>query len=300
MKSWQAELWLLLMTLGWGATFLFTKLGLNDCPPSLYIILRFSIALVLCLAFFGKHLRSVDKKTALQAMILGWFFITGFELQTYGLAYTSISKSAFITGFTVLITPFVFFLVERKRVSNWQKAGVAIASVGLWVFTKPDIDNVNLGDILTLLSTTFWALYITYMDIFTRDKRGIAQNMQMVSFQFIGALPVAILFFLIFEFNGTLALAFNENLITSLLFNGIAASFVITIVHTSVQKYSTPVKAALIFSLEPIFAYVFAFFAAGEVLSNREAAGAAIMMLGVLSAELGPFLIKEKSNQAIS
>jgi drug/metabolite transporter (DMT)-like permease len=278
------------MTFVWGATFLFTKFGLDDCSPSLYIIFRFSIALSLSLIFFGKHLKTIKKKTALQAIILGWFFIAGFELQTYGLVYTTISKSAFITGITVLITPFVYFFSERKKISPWQKLGVAIATAGLWMFTRPDFDNVNLGDIMTLLSTIFWALYITFMDVFTRDKRGTAETMQMVMFQFIGALPIAAVCFLLLETQSGIHLNFSNNLLVSLLFNGIAASFVLTIVHTSVQKFSTPVKASLIFSLEPIIACFIAFIAAGEVLSAIEFWGAVVMMLGVLSAEIGPYL----------
>jgi len=293
LKSWQAELFLLFMTFIWGGTFLFTKLGIKDCPPSLYIIFRFSIALIISFSIFGKYLFRIKKEQLLHGLVLGLLFGSGFILQTYGLKFTTITKSAFITGIAVVMTPFAYWFVERKRIRIWSKIGVFIAAIGLWIFTNPKFDNINLGDVLTLLSTAFWAFYITYMDVFTRFVFKFEQTAQLVIMQYIAATPIAVLTFFAFDIN-EIQVYFSKNLIISLIYNGIFASFFLTWIHTSVQKFTTPVKAALIFSLEPIVASLVAYYAQNELMGFLGIIGAIILMLGVVVSEFGEYIVKSK------
>ncbi len=286
MKQWKAESYLLLVTLIWGGTFTFTKIGLDYCPPFLYISIRFAIALAISYLFFGKHIRKIDKATFIHGTVLGLLFGTGFIFQTYGLKLTTVSKSAFITGVTVAIAPFVFWLVERRKIQVWPKVGVMIATIGLWIFTNPDFDNVNTGDVVTLISTVFWAFYITYMDVFTRGKKGFAHTIQLVFIQFAASLFVSLIAFAVFE-SASFAIDLSPTLIISFAYNGIIASFFLTLIHTAVQRYSTPVKAAIIFSLEPVFASIIAVAFIHEILNGRELAGAGILLLGVVTSEAG-------------
>ncbi len=289
MKQWKAELALLLVTFLWGGTFLFTKLGLDDCTPSTFILIRFMIALSLSMIFFGRKLKGINRETLIQGIILGLLFGGGFVLQTYGLKFTSVSKTAFITGMTVPITPFVFKLIQKTKIQLWSKIGVVVATIGLYVFTKPDFDNINLGDFLTLLSTFFWAFYITFMDKFTKGSSDNNKTHQLVILQFVAAMLPAALTLLFLELQD-FRFNLSVNLISALAFNGILASFLVTIIHTSVQRYTTPVKAALIFSLEPIVANGFAIIFINEILSGREYSGAAILFSGLLISELGPMI----------
>lgn len=291
MKPWKAELSLLGVTFLWGGTFLFTKLGLDDCTPSTFIILRFIIALTLSLAFFGSKIKGISKETIHQGIILGLLFGAGFVLQTYGLKFTSVSKSAFITGMTVPITPFVFKLVQKTNINFWSKVGVVVATIGLYVFTKPDFDNINPGDVLTLLSTVFWAFYITYMDKFTKGSAVKNKTQQLVILQFVAALVPSIITLLFLELDN-FKIILSTNLISALAFNGILASFLVTIIHTSVQRYTNPVKAALIFSLEPIIANALAVIVISEILNLREYLGATLLFSGLLVSEIGPYLQK--------
>lgn len=292
---WRAELMLLLMTLIWGATFMFTKIGLESSPPFFYLILRFSVALTMMLLFFHKHLKNISRTTWKHGAILGGLFGSGFVLQTYGLEFTEITNSAFITGLTVVLTPFAFKLISKNKINFWPKIGVITAFIGLYIFTNPDINSINIGDILTLISTSFWAIYITFMDKFTKGDDSKQRTMQLVTLQFLFVLPIPLLGFLFFELPD-FYVSFNSDLITSVLFNGVLASFVLTIIHTTYQRYTTPVKAALIFSLEPIFASFFALMFMSEILSSMELIGAAILMFGVLISELGGFISKRMNS----
>jgi len=178
----------------------------------------------------------------------------------------------------------------------WSKIGVIIAFIGLWLFTNPMIDKINLGDILTLFSTIFWALYIVFMDKFTKGREDFTETVQLVTLQFIGTLAVAFFSHLIFE-NSDFKVDFTLNLGISLAYNAILASFVLTFIHTGFQRYTTPVKAALIFSLEPVVASIVAVLALNEILNGREYIGAAILFLGVMTSELGDFIYKLITNR---
>lgn len=291
MKRWQAESLLFFITLIWGGTFSFTKLGLDYCPPSLFILFRFTIALAISLIFFGKYLPGIDKKTFLHGSVLGIFFGIGFLLQTYGLKFTSITNSAFITGMSVPLTPFVYWIIERKAINLWQKAGVVASVVGFWIFANPDINNINIGDLFTLLSTFFWALYISYMDIFTRDRTEFRDTARLVILQLVTVTPIAAGFYFVYEYSST-SLVINEGLIAALAYNGIIASFLLTFIHTSVQRFTTPVKAALIFSLEPVIAGIIAFIAFNEIISERGFIGGAIILTGVFISQSGSVIDK--------
>jgi drug/metabolite transporter (DMT)-like permease len=276
------------MTFIWGGTFLFTKIGLQLTSPALYVILRYTIALLICLIFFGKNLRGLSRHVIISGFVLGLFFSGGFLLQTIGLKYTTVSKSAFITGVSVVLTPIAYWMVERRKIGFWQIAGVFIVSIGLWLFTNPEFNNINLGDALTLLSTILWALYITYMNVFTKGRTSFIETSQLVMMQFIAALPVVIIYFLLFESSHAFLIV-NNALLISLAYNGILASFFLTLLHTSVQRYTTPVKAALIFSLEPIIASLLAFIFMREILDSIELLGAAILIIGIIISETGDY-----------
>ncbi len=235
----------------------------------------------------------MSRRTVRNGLILGVFFGVGFLLQTYGLKFTIVAKSAFITGITVPITPIVYFLILRKPIGKYSLIGVLVATIGLWKFTNPDFNNINIGDALTLMSTIFWALYITYMDVFTRGSENKDESAQLVVLQFLAATPIAVLFFFILDYSDFF-FVWNTKLLISLLYNSIMASFFVTFIHTSIQRYTTPVKAALIFSLEPIVASTVAIIVFGEWLSPSETIGGAILLSAVLISEIGGYWEKRK------
>jgi len=291
MKTWKAELLLLVITIVWGATFSFTKIGLQFASPFQFTTLRFAIALILSLILWWKSFIKISKTHFINGSILGLFYAGGFILQTLGLQFTSVTKSAFITGLSVALTPFAYKLIEKKKISIYQWLGVFIVVIGLYFFTNPEINNFNIGDLLTLFSTFFWAFYLVYMNKFTEKVVNFFETSQLVVSQFLIVFIFSFLGATIFEKHNTLH--FNNQLILALLYNGIVASVILTSIHTSVQKYTTPVKAGLIFSLEPIFASIFALFIFNEILKAIEYLGAFLILLGVATSEFGGFISNE-------
>ncbi|MCX7879713.1 MAG: DMT family transporter [Ignavibacteria bacterium] len=292
MKSWKAELLLLVITIIWGGTFAFTKIGLEYATPFLLISLRFFVALLTCLILWNKIFFNITPKILSNGLILGIFYAGGFALQTLGLNYTTVTKSAFISGLFVILTPFAYKLIDKNKISIYQWVGVLIVLVGLWLFTNPGINNVNIGDVLTLLSTFFWAFYIVYINKFTKDVEKFSETIQLVIAQFLVVWIIGLIGFLAFELK-SFKFSPNTNLLIVLLYNGIIASVLLTAIHTGVQKYSTPVKAALIFSLEPVFASIFAIIIFQEYLKLIEYLGALFILFGVVFSEIGDYFLSK-------
>lgn len=288
MKTRQAEGLLLLVTLIWGGTFLFTKVGLDDCDFSLYLTLRFTVALVPALVLFGGKLRYATKKMIRNGAVLGFFFGAGFVLQTLGLKYTEVSNSAFITGLTTPITPFIAYLLIRSKIKAASIVGVAVAFIGLTVFTNPFAGDFNNGDFLTFLSAFCWAFYIVYMDIFTKSSDGNETRIYLVM-QLATSFVMCLATFLIFDARD-FVLVPTRSLLVSLLFNGLLASLAVTFIQTFSQRYTTPVKAVLIFTLEPVFATLFSVIFRNETLGLLKIIGGLFMLSGILISEVGPYL----------
>lgn len=286
------------ITLIWGFTFVFTKIGLESTTGSFLVLLRFFIGMMFLILFFGRHILPIDKSTLQKGLVLGLLYGGGFVLQTYGLQFTTVPKSAFITGMAVPMVPFVFWFIERKRIQFFSILGVIVATLGLWLFSRPDFANLNLGDILTLFSTLFWAFYVTLMDLYTKDRTDFPYTVKLVFLQFLFICLVSTMTFFIFDFK-SFFLKFDSNLISAIAYNGIIASFLVTFIHTGYQKFTTPVKAALIFSLEPVVASVVSIFVFSITFQSVEILGAAIMICGVLISELGPVLFKFKKTEII-
>ncbi len=295
MKPYKAELLLLVITIVWGATFSFTKIGLEFSSPMQFSFFRFSIALFLTILIWWKNFFSISKKTLIDGIILGFFYSGGFILQIIGLNYTTVTKSAFITGLAVAFTPLVYKLVENKRISIFQWLGVGVVLLGLWFFTNPRMNNINIGDVLTLFSSFFWAFYIVYMNKFTADIIEFKFTIQLVIAQFIVVFLFSLIGMLFFESNAKIEI--NPKLISALIYNGIIATIILTTIHTSVQKYTTPVKAALIFSLEPVFASIFAFIIFKEIFSTIEYLGAILILIGVSISEFGSLILKRNFDE---
>lgn len=286
MKSFNAELLLALITVIWGTTFSFTKIGLSYSTPFVYSLLRFSIALAITLIIWHKNIFRISKPFFVNGMILGVFYAGGFALQTIGLNYTTITKSAFITGLSVAFTPIVYRMINGRKIPLNQKLGIIVATIGLWLFTKPDFENINIGDALTLVSAFFWAFYLVFINKYTEHVEKFENTIQLVFCQFLMVTVISVLGLVTSEIYYS-KIELHNLLVVSLLFNGIIASVVLTTIHTHIQKFTTPVKAALIFSFEPVFAAAFAMFIFNEVLAIDEYIGALVLFIGILISELG-------------
>jgi len=287
----KAEIYLLCITLIWGSTFVATKVVLLYCSPFLYVLIRFSLATVIFGALFFSKIRLLKKESFLRGAILGFLLFVGFALQTVGLQYTTASKSAFITGLLVVMTPLCQIAIERRAPRLGNILGVVLVTIGLYALTSPQGSEFNIGDALTIGCALCFAFYIVYVDVFTKDH-DVAQ-LTFVQF-FIAAVGGGLSALV-----GTSAhLDLNATFLWTIAYLTIVATVVALFVQTKYQKDTTPTRAAIIFSVEPVIASVFAYVLLGEVVGWFGVLGGGLIISGLLVSEFSDYLFPPTSQES--
>jgi drug/metabolite transporter (DMT)-like permease len=279
-KSIQADLALLAITVIWGSTFTIVKKSLVQATPILFIALRFWLATAITIAFIPGALRGMSKKTLRHGLILATVLLAGFIFQTLGLRNTPPSRSAFITSLSVIFVPILGYSLYGRKPRMNTLAGIILASVGLGLLTLRATElKFRQGDVLTLICAVVFALHILLL------SRYLSQSdyRQLVILQFAGSavlctllIPMLEIPFLVWDFTFAVFLGITGVLATALCFY----------VQNRAQQYTSANRAALIFGLEPFFAVLFAYLLLGEALTAREWLGGALVMAGIIIAEL--------------
>ena len=278
-RSRKAELILLSITFIWGGTFAVVKYALTSASPLTFLAIRFGIASLIFPIVFRKNYFTMDKATMVGGTFLGILLMIGFAFQTIGLKYTTSSKSAFITGLLVAFTPIAQAIIEKKLPSRGNLIGVAFVAVGLYLLTSPSGQGFNIGDLLTLFCAISYAVYIVYLDVFS--KRHDVSKLTLLQLSITSILSIAAA-----PFVETMEVHFTTGLVWALLYTSILATVFATYLQTKYQRDTTPVRAAIIFTMEPVLANVIAFFAFGEFVGVTGVFGGALIISGLLTSEL--------------
>lgn len=275
----RAEWFLFWMTFIWAGTFVVVKGALADLSPFLLVALRFTAAALCLLPFALPSIRRMNRTVVWKGFLLGFLIYLGFIFQTVGLRYTTASKSAFITGMLVIFTPFFQFILLR-RPPRWPNlVGILIVSAGLWLLTAPAGGAVNQGDLLTLLCALSFSLSIVLIDRFTKEHDPFQLTfLEIASPALFGWLAAP--FFERPVFNPTPYALFT------LAYTALLATVVTTYVQTTYQRDTTPTRAALIFTLEPVWTALLGFIFLNEVLGLKGLLGGGLIIGGILFSEL--------------
>jgi drug/metabolite transporter (DMT)-like permease len=283
-----ADLALLVLTLFWGTTFSLVKEALAGTSVGVFLALRFGVAALVLGAVWAARRDRVGAGFLRHGALLGLAMLSGFWLQTLGLRYTTPARSGFITGLSVLVVPFVarFLLGRRVRLASW--AGVALAVVGLLVLTRPFGEamtaEVRLGDLLTLGCAVAFALQIVFTGEWSPRHPLAPFVTAQVGFTFAGALLSLLLE------APRLAPASPVRLAAVVAFTGVAMTAAAFFVMNWAQRHTTAVRAALIFSLEPVGAALFSAWYWKESFGPWELGGGALVVLAVVLGEVGGLL----------
>jgi drug/metabolite transporter (DMT)-like permease len=302
-----AELALVGNTLVWGATFLLVKSALGDISALLFLALRFSLATAALALLFRKPLAAPQGRKGWRAGVLvGTFLFLGYLFQTMGLRFTSAPKSAFITGLTSVMVPLLgsFVYRIRPRLSEW--CGILTAIVGLGLMTLPaaglpgaalpgSIGAVNRGDILTFFCTIAFGAHIVTLGHYSKRMGFELLSVAQVGTAAVLSLALCIAGSLAAGSSGLRTWAespyveWRPAVVSAILITGLFATALAFTVQAWAQKYTTHTRTALIYMLEPVVAWATSYLLAGEGLTRRAAAGAALILGGVLLVELKPF-----------
>ncbi len=279
-KQFKADLALLIVTIGWGSSFLLSKNALSDLDTYNFLAVRFLMAFIVSAVIFHKKLLSIDKKTFKLGLAMGAVLYLHYALQTVGLNITTVSKSAFITGTNVVMVPIFSALLIKRLPQKQAVLGVVFAFVGMALLTLNSGNlGLNFGDILTFLCAVVFALYIILVGKYTVEVESVA--FAVVQIGVVGFLSL-----------GTSLVMETPHLPTTAAswvnigFLAVACTSIAFIVQNVGQQYTSPTHTALIYSGEPVFAAIFAYIVAGEVLGPRGMTGAVLILCGMLVAEI--------------
>lgn len=270
---------MVVVTMLWGASYLFMKMGLHSIQEFNLIALRFGFAFLIAALVFYRRLLKIDGKTISYGFLLGSLLFLCTSVVVIGLNTTSVSNAGFLFSLAVIFVPLLTALFLRKKPGKRVMISVCVSMTGIALLTLNETLQVNVGDFLCILGALFYALHIIVTG--TATKKADAISLGVVQLGFAGAW--GLLFSFIFE---KPQLPSTTDSWIAILALSILCSAVGFIGQTVAQKYTTPTRTGLIFSLEPVFAAFFASIFVGEILSNKGYIGAGLVLFGVLVSEI--------------
>jgi drug/metabolite transporter (DMT)-like permease len=286
----RAEAALIVNTIVWGATFVLVKQALHDVSPVLFLALRFTLAAVALLVLFRgswRHPRNI-RWSLTGGALAGVFLFSGYAFQTIGLQYTTAPKSAFLTGLTAVMTPLLAAVVYRTRPRGAEIGGVLLATCGMALMTLPGATlAMNRGDLLTVCCAVCYSAHILVLSRYSAKA-----SFELVSIAQVGV--AALLAWSLFHGMETPHIRWTAGVWVAIAITGLFATALAFTFQAWAQRYTTSTRTALIFMLEPVFAWITSYLLMGETLSARDAAGAGLILGGVLVVELKPFQAREQ------
>jgi drug/metabolite transporter (DMT)-like permease len=281
----RADLALILISFIWGSTFVVVKGALSHVSPLLFLALRFMLATAVLGLVLRRSVGGIYRAKPVLAggAIAGTFLFLGFVLQTVGLRYTTPSKSAFLTGLSIVMVPIFAAVFERKPPGRSEVFGIALAGIGMALMTlHRDTLAIEGGDLLTIGCAAAFAVHILLVG-------HLAPKLGFQALAIAQIATAALLSLGTFWWVETPAVQWTRGLVAALVITGLFATALAFAVQAWAQQYTTPTRTALIFAAEPLFAWITSFLVAGETLSGRAAMGAVLILAGILTVELKPW-----------
>ena len=284
----------LLCTFIWGTTFIAQDTGMDNIGPFTFNAVRFFVGFLaitpLMILFELKNYKSefkLDKKTfVIYSLLIGISLFLGSALQQVALLYTDVANAAFFTIFYVPMVPIIIFIFKRDLLHWSVWPSVILCLIGGYLLTNFYDAKVRLGDTLVVLGALFWSTHIIFTGMIVKKYNlpltlGAIQTLLVALFSFIIGL--------IYE-EFVIENILNE--IDSILYAGILSGGFAFVLQIYAQKNITPAPAAIIFSLEGVFATIAAWFLLSQILNLNNILGCLFILCGVLISQLLPLMRK--------
>jgi drug/metabolite transporter (DMT)-like permease len=278
-----ADLSLLLVAAIWGTAFVALRVAVNHLGPFLNNGLRFSLAALTLLPFAWRGSRARPRLTPRQwrgALLAGLVLFAASGIQQLGLRYTTAGKAGFITGLYVLLVPPLLAIGWRQRIRGTMWAGSALAAAGLYLLSGAGGESValNAGDALVLASALFWALHVIVIGQAAPIMPVLA--LAVIQYAVCGALSAGVGLALEGHTLGGLANAW-----WAVLYTGVISVAIGYTLQVAGQRHAPAADAAVLLSLEAVFAALFGWLFLGELLAPIQLAGCGLMLAAMLLAQ---------------
>lgn len=268
------------ITAVWGSTFFLIRDVVRALPPTDFLAVRFTIAAVVMVAVFWRPMRALSRRQLTVGLGLGILYGVAQILQTVGLAHTEASRSGFITGTYVVLTPIFAAVLLRDRIPRSTWLAVLMASAGLAVLSLNGTGALGFGfgEAVTLLAAAIYALHII----------GLGHYSSPVAAAGLSAVQVVVIAVvsLVAAAPGGIDLPHGGHAWASVLYMALIAGAVALWAQTWAQSHLNATRAAIVMTLEPVFAAGFAVALGGESLTNQMILGGAMVLAAMYTVEL--------------
>lgn len=279
---------LISITAAWGLSFILMKLVANDITPYAFLTLRFGIAFFILLPVFLKRILRVKLVELGYSAIIGLVLVLYMVFQITGLKTTSASNSAFITSTSVLMIPFLSFILFKKKITISNLFGMIFAVVGVYFITGGLSKSFVIGDLYTLICALLVAIHIILVDYLTKVRKqdgltlGIFQSLFTGLFGFI-----CWACFVNPPFSGVV---YSQTLWETILLTALLCTAFAFTAQVYIQQFVSPTRISIILLLEPIFATVYTLFITGpdgklEIITAIKIVGIVFVIIGTLISE---------------
>jgi drug/metabolite transporter (DMT)-like permease len=266
---------LVLTTILWGGSFGFNKIGFRDISPVTFLFLRFSLATLLMGAFCLRRLAGLNRDILGKGMAVGLALGATNLSFVLGLSGTSVSRAGFLNNLFVLFIPLLCFTFWRERVDRWNLAGIVLAVAGLWQLARGGVEGFNRGDLLSTICALFIAVQIILVSKVLRDEDVyLVSLVQFATVAAAGGVLVALL--------PGAPCRIGPASAGALLYCAIFPTIICFTLQNTFQRYTTPTKAGLIYTLDPVWSMLGGMALLGERLSRKEWLGCALIFAAVV------------------
>ncbi|WP_239027043.1 DMT family transporter [Geomonas oryzisoli] len=259
------------------------KDAISKVDVFIFLAQRFLIAAAIMLPIALTRVDRIKIRLFTHASILGILLFASYAFQTVALKYTSASNTGFLTGLSVLLVPLFGAAIFRHAVAPGIKWGVGLATPGLFLLCTDGSLNFNVGDILGAICGACVALHLLYTSHFARHADSDVYLLTTLQLSVVGLLSLVSA-----EARGQEVFVWHPELLWTLVVCVLIATIFAFLVQTTMQKWISPAHTALIFCTEPVFAAVYAYYAAGERLGALSLLGAVLILAGMVVSELLP------------
>lgn len=293
-KKYFGDLMLFLASFIWGTTFVAQITGMDRIGPFTFNMSRSVVGIIALFIYMliTKTKFSSDRKDLFKGgMLCGLFIFIGTSLQQVGLLYTTAGKTGFITSFYILVIPFLGIIFFKTKIAPITWGIIIIGFIGLYLLAVPSLEtfNINKGDFIVFLGSFCWAGHILAVDHFSKKVNPV----ELSIFQFVILMLASLVMTLIFEREtATLSNIFLSW--KSIVYAGLLSTGVAYTLQMVGQKYTSPVVASLILSLEAVFAALAGFFVLNETMTSREFLGCAIVFLAMIGSQIPTDIFDKK------
>ena len=266
---------LVLTTIFWGGSFVFNKIGFREIPPVTFLFLRFSLATLIMGAFCLRRLPGLNCGILWKGGIVGLALGVANLAFVLGVNGTTVSRAGFLNNLFVLIIPFLSFFLWQEKVDRWNMAGIFLALAGLWQLARGGGEGFNRGDFFSTVCALFIAVHIILVSRILRDEDVyLVTLVQFAMVAVVGAILNTVMPVEPYRIGPVSAVA--------LLYCAVFPTVICFTLQNTYQRYTTPTKAGMIYTLDPVWSMLGGVLFLDERLSSREWLGCTLIFAAVV------------------